>query len=207
MRYPAYIEGLVLASPAGLPAPPVNQSRGGQTGGTSTSWQERLLDAAWSANFTPGQAFRAWSYLRQNGATDVERIVERRFGKRWDKEENRLVASYLYHITAQPGSGEFAMNSLLIPLPSHEGRRAIYARRPILPLLGLFPKRVPVLVAFGEYDWLRPNDQDCRLLETAAKQEGLTLRMTSIPSAGHHLYLENASYFNSCVNGLYSNSS
>ena len=149
LKHPSRIDGLVLASPAGLTPPPRpgrtggdgsggGDGGGGGGGGSSVGaagampsapvagapgtshapddapWQYRLLDAAWSANITPGQLFRAWSYLGGGGVDGVESIIRRRFGNRWPAQETNLIASYLYHITAQPGSGEFAMNSLMV---------------------------------------------------------------------------------------------
>ena len=119
MAHPSRIEGLVLASPAGLTTAPTETAAKTPTERTPTSavpWQLRLLDTAWSANVTPGQIFRAWSYLRRGGPPVVEGILRRRFGDRWPAHETALIANYLYHITAQPGSGEFAMNSLLVPI-------------------------------------------------------------------------------------------
>ena len=49
----------------------------------------------------------------RDGVAAVENVVKRRFNDRWNPEETRLIAEYLWHITAQPGSGEFAMNSIL----------------------------------------------------------------------------------------------
>ena len=119
MAHPSRIEGLVLASPAGLTTAPTETAAKNPTERTPPSavpWQLRILDTAWSANVTPGQIFRAWSYLRRGGPPVVEGILRRRFGDRWPAHETALIANYLYHITAQPGSGEFAMNSLLVPI-------------------------------------------------------------------------------------------
>ena len=83
MQHPARINGLVLASPAGLVAPrePNRETTSFDKNGSEVALRFRLLDAAWSANVTPGQIFRAWSYLRfREARDDVITIIRRRFG-------------------------------------------------------------------------------------------------------------------------------
>jgi cardiolipin-specific phospholipase len=90
MRHPHRVNGLVLASPAGLVAPRQfdratalsDEDRESNAPTTDeVPLRYRLLDAAWSANVTPGQLFRAWSYLRFREAShDVVNIIRRRFG-------------------------------------------------------------------------------------------------------------------------------
>ena len=65
----------------------------------------RLVDAMWSSNVTPQQIIRAMGRWRGPGL--VRRAVAGRFrGQSWEADRVDAVADYLYHITAQPGSGE-----------------------------------------------------------------------------------------------------
>jgi len=116
MKHPERIDGLVLASPAGLVVPPTEDPQASAGGGTEAPvplWA-RLIQTAWGGNVTPGQLFRAWSYIGQGGPAAVLGILRRRFGDRWDEKETGLLADYLYHLTAQEGSGEYVMNPLMV---------------------------------------------------------------------------------------------
>ena len=130
-RYPERVQSLVLASPAGLAATPTTQSAAQSErqpeealppsappapSSYSSSRRAvvpmedlplamRLMDAMWSSNVTPQQIIRAMG--RWRGPDLVRRAVAGRFrGQAWEAERVDAVADYLYHITAQPGSGE-----------------------------------------------------------------------------------------------------
>lgn len=145
--------------------------------------------------------------MSRNGQTDVERIVRRRFNNRWQAAETKLVSDYLYHLTVQPGSGEFAMNSLLVPMFSSsigERRHGVYARQPLMPRVRDFPSGVPIRVQFGDHDWLMPSDNGAESLINAAQRAGKNAKLEIIKDAGHHLYLDNINSFNKSVNSLHS---
>ena len=271
---PDTVDGLVLASPAGLAPPPP------RTGHHHACLLEpeptpppppgplppslRLLEAAWSANVTPGQLFRAWSCLPSGlagsggGPRAVEVILRRRFGDRWPPAEVALVARYLYHLTVQPGSGEFAMNSLLRPAvydpPPRSQPRAsgwdgngdgavvaaaaageaavgnaagaaagegvkrerprvhagVFAREPLLARVGDLPKGAPLLILFGDRDWIRPPAGGAEAFVAGVRAvvgRSGPCTLATIPCAGHHLYLDNAPHFNATVNGLHKSGS
>lgn len=144
--------------------------------------------------------------MTQNGESNVEAIVKRRFNDRWESEETSLVASYLYHLTVQPGSGEFAMNSLLVPRMATDGagpRGKMYARVPFTPYMHKFPKSVPILVLFGDHDWLAPQPEDARTFLDKAKEAELDVTLAVTPQAGHHLYMDNHHHFNKSINDLH----
>ena len=147
------------------------------------------------------------------GPDVVLSAVTRRFGpERWSVEDAKLVADYLYHINAAPASGEYAMNSLLQPIVSRavpdgesdgttEIRRitGVYAREPVSP--ATFSKSFaensgdapPVLIIYGDHDWLS--------FPTVGKYvqdlngHGVDASVVTVPEAGHHLYMDNASHF------------
>lgn len=182
------------------------------------------------------------------------------------------MADYLFHLTAQPGSGEFAMNSLLVPivnsLQATKGR-VVFAREPIEPRISELPPRslnlptpegpkaaaggvggrgeggarnaggdggggaaeavaavkralstsgarppatktaatgtttIPLLVLFGDSDWLRPPKEERARFVALAEAAGKPVDLEVVPGAGHHLYLDNAPHFNRRVNGLH----
>eukprot|EP00602_Paraphysomonas_sp_CaronLab_P010321 CAMPEP_0185021664 /NCGR_PEP_ID=MMETSP1103-20130426/4367_1 /TAXON_ID=36769 /ORGANISM="Paraphysomonas bandaiensis, Strain Caron Lab Isolate" /LENGTH=380 /DNA_ID=CAMNT_0027553335 /DNA_START=256 /DNA_END=1398 /DNA_ORIENTATION=+ len=236
MKYPhTGVNSLVLVSPAGLADIPPAHTHVPSSELPSTI---RLIDCLWSSNFTPQQIVRT---LGPKGPATVLSAVRRRFGSdRWNAEDTTLISDYLYHISAAPASGEYAMNSLLKPIISQdeplsadvatmdrvgsqvEARRrtGVYAREPITPhvLLSAFnhiPRSEnsnsdhktgssstkpiqgvpPILLIYGDHDWLRfPNvDRYVNDLKTA----GVDITLTTVNSAGHHLYLDNAPEFHS----------
>lgn len=188
------INSLVLASPVGFPIKPDTVLVGRQL---PTSL--RVVDALWSANFTPQQLVRMMGSTR--GRRSTHRALMGRI-PHLDPESVELLAEYLYHITVGPGSGEFAMNSLLEPAVSTE-TMGIYARE---PLQALMPSQVEgqllknsdesslarIKVLFGDHDWMRPNEPSAReTMKEITKQTGLSTSVDIIPNAGHHLYVDN----------------
>ena len=106
-------------------------------------------------------------------------VLDKRFGGRWSPTELDLISTYLYHISAAPALGEYSLNSLLeiitttdkIPisadikknikseninqdLKQRKSKTFIYAREPLVDRLHELPKSLPVLVLFGDNDWL-----------------------------------------------------
>ena len=61
----------------------------------------------------------------------------------------------------------------------------------------------PVLVMFGDHDWLCPPPDDLVRFMTAAKAAGKSIQFGVVPNAGHHLYLDNSPHFNEMVNRLF----
>lgn len=95
----------------------------------------------------------------------------------------------------------------------------IYARVPLSKKLHELPKTIPVLVLFGDDDWIyNPADvinQNIKDLQTGSgsstlcapsastsspvnipTNEGIDITLQIIPNAGHHIYLDNAKDFN-----------
>ena len=185
-------EALILLSPFGVPSPPPNATR------TTPSYARSTVRFLWENNVTPQQLVRL---AGSQGRSMITNVLNRRFNSRWNKQELDLIADYFYQITAAPASGEYAMNSLMVPLsfadPDNPGRTntSIFAKRPISndvdscssSTAANFP---PVLVLFGDHDWLRfPNVDE---FVERANAKGFRLHYRMISKAGHHLYLDNA---------------
>jgi cardiolipin-specific phospholipase len=194
---------IILASPVGFQAAPAAHER---IPSTSLPPAFRIVDALWSANFTPQALVRAMGSTR--GKNAIKRALHGRIphlnqsastNSKEKTSELDLLADYLYHVTVAPASGEYAMNSLLEPAASEEGA-GVYAREPLGP--GLMASDLEqsslqsVKILFGDHDWMRFN-------ETAARQEcdfirnncNISADVHIIPKAGHHLYLDNSSSF------------
>ena len=155
MKYPDRVAALLLVSPVGFPESQAGEERSVHFAtdveasfvlnlvtysptGTERMQRSRLdlIDALWSANFTPqdilrllGKCLRGIARLHwvvehkctcmnegPRGRTTVRSILRRRFDNRWDTLENDLIADYLFHISVAKASGEFALNSILKPV-------------------------------------------------------------------------------------------
>ena len=98
----------------------------------------------------------------------------------------------------------------------------VYAREPLSKRLHELPKSIPVLILFGDNDWLynpveiiNQNIQDLqtgRGSSTSNTQSasasyqgnnisnaGIDITLQVIPNAGHHIYLDNAKDFNDSI--------
>lgn len=186
-HHPGRVRRLVLASPAGMLMPGADAAI---VPAEALPLQMRLVDAAWSANVTPQQLVRLGG--RWRGRNLVYRAVAGRFnGQEWPQEQLHAVSEYLYQITAQPGSGEFALNSLLCARMVSESGRVrprLFAHLPLeqeaLPALserGLQP-----LVLFGDSDWL---------FDPSVQRLTGTIDLQIVSASGHHLYMDNPSSF------------
>ena len=133
------------------------------------------------------------------------------------------------HISGEPPAvrpNEFTKNRpvpISADITENEGRKPdktstfIYAREPLVDRLHELPKLLPVLVLFGDTDWLYNPvdiiDRDMRYLKTGKRIlpsttdkiiteiniekpfSGIDITMQVIPQAGHHIYLDNAKGF------------
>eukprot|EP01134_Creolimax_fragrantissima_P006303 CFRG6303T1 len=195
LQYPHRIETLTLASPAGIPKVPETLLdkfvQGEVQNPPRLPWALRLLDAAWASNVTPQQLIRM---LGRRGPSLTLEAVIRRFGStRFTPGDASLLANYLYHITAAPASGEFALNSLLKPfIPAANVQGAgVYAHLPLEDELERLSD-IHTHLLFGDSDWLfHPS-----IVRLAQKHN---MNLTVVPHAGHHLYMDNHEFFNQSV--------
>lgn len=215
MKYPnSGIQGLILLSAAGLrPHPPEeNQVSPSELDNSRLRW----IMSFWAANYTPQSFIRMFGPL---SARYVKMSVLRRFGSdRWSEEQTELIANYLYLISALPPSGEYSLNSILLPLahysqstsnspdePSDESEEkekdlsyGVYTRQPLEPRqLVVSPSSVdtsspniPVLILYGDDDWIAfPEVRE--YVHELTHLHGVSASLDIIPRAGHHLYMDN----------------
>eukprot|EP00573_Skeletonema_grethae_P010244 CAMPEP_0201693084 /NCGR_PEP_ID=MMETSP0578-20130828/5780_1 /ASSEMBLY_ACC=CAM_ASM_000663 /TAXON_ID=267565 /ORGANISM="Skeletonema grethea, Strain CCMP 1804" /LENGTH=404 /DNA_ID=CAMNT_0048178551 /DNA_START=43 /DNA_END=1257 /DNA_ORIENTATION=- len=194
------ISKLILASPVGFQHPP---PPGQRLPFSNLPPAMRLLDALWSANFTPQQIIRLMGEKR--GRRMVERALRGRISHLSPTDVD-LLAEYFYHITVAPPSGEYAMNSLLEPAVASEGGVAgVYARESLgdgVMTKGMMmskekeSKIESVKVLFGDRDWMAFN-QSAAMKEMKEMQSkmGIDANVHVLQGAGHHLYLDNADEF------------
>ena len=128
----------------------------------------------------------------------VDRIVRSRFRSLgWSEEQIKVIADYLYHITAAPGSGEYSMNSLLVPLVRADtSRPGVFAREPLVHKMNSLS--IPINVLYGDNDWLY-HKHECDSAISHLRREGLEISLNVIPKSGHHLYLDNPEDVNNFI--------
>jgi len=189
IRHKERVEALLMLSPCGVPAPPP----GSATQFSSSSYAISTIRFLWDMNFTPQQIVRA---AGSRGLPMVTSVLRRRFNSRWNTLETDLISQYFYHITAAPASGEFALNSLLRPLVYRDEdgvvSTSIFAKRTVEQDIQGLPANslpFPVLLMFGDHDWLR--FKYVERFVSFAKSKGICIDYSLIESAGHHLYVDN----------------
>ena len=227
LKHPDSLASLTLASPAGLfPAPAASQRQasGSSSSGASCLFPSdaprsmRILDTLWKSNLTPQDIVRT---LGRGGPGFTRRIVAGRFGNRWKEYENSIISDYLFHVSSQPASGEYALNSLLHPVfvsrnkketDLGTGTSGVYARNAVGDRLGdlwIGDKRVHkdfcLNIMFGDRDWLS-HPLAPQLVHTLNRKQARigqkskhAAQLDILPNSGHHLYLDNMHAFNESV--------
>jgi len=190
-QYPHRLESLMLASPAGVSAPP------------DTSLREQISDMPWGLrksifSFTIRQwengqtaqgIVQRWSML---GRRLINGYVERRFSETVPNKP--LFADYMYHHWQGDGnpSGERFMNAMLMP--------GAYAKYPLEGRIPRLDANLPVSFCYGDRDWM-DIDAGIDVANVANKQEERKHRMQvwELPECGHQLMVDEPDHFNQCV--------
>ena len=141
----------------------------------------KLLTRLWEWNYTPidivrwfgpfaGKVVAIWVYNRFARVGDAQQL--------WD------ICMYTTRMFLEPGSGEYCLGPILAP--GSLGR---------LPLSCRLPNqlRVPVLLLYGELDWM--DKTAGYALCKAINSTGGTAKFRVVPHAGHHLYVDNRAEF------------
>jgi cardiolipin-specific phospholipase len=183
LKHPKRVIKLILASPAGLPPdhnnPDVEEAMGGVvavTGQVVPSW----LYFLWANNYTPQWFLRKFGPI---GPKVVRSYVKRRLPGLRD-EEREIFSDYMYHVSAAPGCGEYALGTILKP--------GAWAREPLHDHLAELS--MPTTFIYGEHDWM-----DYRHAEEAASKMVIQTKIIRIPDCGHQLHIENGEDFNVAV--------
>mmetsp|Transcript_28786 Transcript_28786/g.72444 ORF Transcript_28786/g.72444 Transcript_28786/m.72444 type:complete len:387 (-) Transcript_28786:132-1292(-) len=176
-RHPAHVLKLILASPAGVPPPPEKLMLPSHYSAGRRLFVKCLL-YVWSWRLTPQTLVRAAGPL---GPSLVGRFARMRFPL-LSEQELALVSQYLYHTCASNASSEHALHCLLAP--------GAYAFRPLCHTIEAVT--APILFLYGESDWMNYRPAE----ELRSKMPNI-IDVVRIPDSGHHLYMENASLFNS----------
>lgn len=180
LKYPSVISSLILASPVGVGEPPVPKLPS-----PYTSFRRFVF---------LGLVFLAWDYglFPQS----LIRILPTEWGKRvatslivprmaiHDPSEISAMTDYFYQVSVAPRSAELSACTIL--------ESGAYAKSPLCRRLPQV--NVPVTFVYGEKDWI-----DVAHGREAAEMMSVPTQVIVAPNAGHHLYFDNAPFFNSVV--------
>ncbi|KAI6004053.1 Alpha/Beta hydrolase protein [Pisolithus albus] len=209
LRYPTRVNKLILLSPAGVTRDPNNLTMPSReltdTGDAASSADARpatsastsavnhirneqrtarsretrtmkLVTYLWEEGWSPFQLVRSTLFW---GPMLIGKYSTRRFSS-LTEDEARDMHEYILNITLAKGSGEYCISHILAPFA--------HARMPLVDRISAL--KMPITFAYGEHDWMDPVGglQSLQQLREAGNHFG---RMFVIPSAGHHLYLDN----------------
>ncbi|KAJ8906670.1 hypothetical protein NDN08_003160 [Rhodosorus marinus] len=176
LKFPQNVDRLMLVSPVGIPARPVNWK-----GPRRALYQRVLLGMMkilWDRNKSPQ------SLARTLGSGTMTWLCKRYANYRFPSLEPSAadaLGTYFAEISMLPGSGEYGMNTIL--------QFGAWARKPLkdrLPSL-----TVPVSMIYGERDWM-----DWRLAAEVIPSMNTKASVGVLEDAGHFLFLDNPSGFN-----------
>ncbi|CAG8440143.1 3047_t:CDS:2 [Diversispora eburnea] len=171
LKYPQHVERLIMVSPVGIPPSPyedLKNIKDNVNGRTLPLWLVKL----WDANFTPQLLMRL---VGPFGPSLISQYTSRRFAN-LDEQDRIDLHDYLYHVSAAPGSGEYALSRILAP--------GAYARKPLIQRYS----------NHGEEDWM-----DYREAIKASVKMNVPTKVIQIPHSGHHLYIDNPEEFDKAV--------
>ncbi|TPX59569.1 hypothetical protein SpCBS45565_g07698 [Spizellomyces sp. 'palustris'] len=176
LKHPERVEKLVLVSPAGVGKIPEGQEAALRRRG----FLPALFTTLWSWNVTPMSVIRT---MGPWGPSLVRKYTSRRFAY-LDQSDADDLHSYIYHISAQTGSGEFALARLLLP--------GAWARKPLHDRLANL--KMPTTFLYGAHDWM-----DYHAAMSAVQGMKVPTRIARVSDSGHHLYLDNPMGFNNAM--------
>lgn len=187
-RYPEHVERLILISPVGVPyeSRDVIERREARI---QSSLRSRVLFHLYNNLFyshTVGSVLRFLPINTSRGY--ILQYVERRLPAISEKQEQEVLADYLFHNTHLPGSGEYCVSRILTP--------HAFALKPLVDRIPQL-KVSHVSFLYGANDWMDPTGG----LQVQQRTECLgpsapTVDVCSVSNAGHLLMLENWEEFN-----------
>ncbi|KAL2916912.1 hypothetical protein HK105_203691 [Polyrhizophydium stewartii] len=176
LKHPDRVEKLLLVSPVGVPKAPSKEVLARRY----RSFGYRLAGSVWEMNITPMSIVRS---MGPWGPNMVKLYTSRRFAH-MDQSEVASIDNYIYHISAQRGSGEFALAHLLAP--------GAWAYSPLHDRLKQL--RMPVTFIYGDHDWM-----DYTHAMRAVHEMNNQRRVSLLLGAGHHLYFDNPTGFDNAL--------
>ncbi len=173
IKYPGFVNKLLLISPAAVPDPSTTNLK-------VPTWFNFL----WEQNFSPFSLVRNTGPL---GPMFTSGWTSRRFSHLKNNEMNAL-HNYSYNIFKAPGSGEYALNYLLGP--------GATARLPLVKFADQIT--CPTVWCYGDRDWMDVNG-GIDSIKAITKKGIYDSKLKIIENSGHHLYLDNYESFNEFI--------
>ncbi|KAL7647051.1 UNVERIFIED_CONTAM: hypothetical protein RMT77_002308 [Armadillidium vulgare] len=183
IKHPDRISHLILADPWGFPERPLDVA-------------ERYNLPLWvKAIGAIVQPFNPLFLLRTAGPLGPKIVQKTRpdLIRKFSglvKDADEVIPNYLYHCNAQNPSGESAFHSVM----SGFG----WAKYPMIHRMDSLRKEVPLTLIYGARSWV---DRDPGFQIKYMRQESY-VEVQIIQGAGHHVYADRASVFNSMINKI-----
>lgn len=179
LHYPYDIEKLLLLSPVGIPERPDNfshQEVADRFDARTDKIGAKMLLHFWEKGYTPFAPLRATGSL--GAKAFLKFYASRRLKTITDEEELSEMKTYMHQIFMRPASGEYALNTLLLP--------GSWAKNPLIHRLPALT--ISVAFFFGEHDWMDPYPA-MYMIEEGLLPPGTKLHV--IEKSDHHLYFDN----------------
>jgi cardiolipin-specific phospholipase len=147
LQFPEDVIKLILLSPVGLPERPDTFSHDEVAARFDSKKDKigaRIILHFWEKGYTP------FGPLRATGSLGAKAFLKFYMGRRMKSithdEELVEMKAYMHQIFMRPASGEYALNTILMP--------GSWAKNPLIHRLPFL--QVPVAFYYGEKDWMDP---------------------------------------------------
>jgi len=178
IKYPEKVQKLILADPWGVPekTPDVD---------AKLDWKWKFLTKTLPTIIpSPFSIVRALGPYGPSIIQKVRSDLPEKF--KHVVQDTSIITKYIYHCNAQEPSGELAFAELQIPIG--------WSKRPLVHRFKDIPSSIPVVAVYGQHSWMNPRRGYYALLNVPGRMDFIV-----IPEAGHHIYIDDAPYFNKVV--------
>lgn len=182
-RYPQHVDKLLLLSPVGVPDENDPSFLERKERFTSSIRSRMFLGVVQTLfDWTTVGSFLRTMVSEERALGMVSNYVQGRLPQIEERDEQEAVTKYLFNNAVAPGSGEYAIHSIL--------NNNILAKR---PLQDRIPKLQVKEIAFlyGQYDWMDMSAALTTQRKCEQQSEAPKIEVYMIPKAGHLLMLEN----------------
>ncbi|OMJ09625.1 putative cardiolipin-specific deacylase, mitochondrial [Smittium culicis] len=195
LKYPERVNKLILESPMGLPETPesvnsfletgeipelqmtINPSSDALVSGKNPDFFHRLRDLSPTYKLLLKGSVSLW-----NSSYTPQGIV-----RSLNPDEMKALSQYMYHVSAQKGSGEYSLGILLKPFA--------FARIPLITRLHNLT--MPTYFIYGDRDWM-----DVNAGISASKSMKNHTQFYLVSNAGHNMHIDNPREFNQYVKNI-----
>lgn len=183
-RHPNHFKKLIMCSPAGI-----CESSAAMRKKIPPWWFQRL----WDKNFSPFSLVRKSGYLgsKLTSGWSYRRFKRFLYDNDYSRTQHEAMHRYTYSIFNQRGSGEYLLSFAL--KCGGEPRKPL-EKRLFHNISDQFKASCQWLWLYGDQDWMDRSGGE--RVSDFLQEMGLKSAVETVPSAGHHLYLDNYQVFN-----------